>query len=544
MENECKYVSSKGILKSCSFYKYNVYTTGCNNDDYINEYIVNYDTLYVANSNIGVFANNLLPKLKAKIILVSGDDDDWIPNSFPEASKQIIESPNIIHWFAQNCVIEHSKVSHLPIGLDYHTIHEKNTFWGQKKTPIEQENEIMELLKTSKPFYDRSSRIYSTFHFFLNRGDRQEAYDNIPKDLIDYEEKEIPRLQSHTKQINYTFVASPFGNGLDCHRTWEALVLGCIPIIKSSGLNRIFEDLPVLIVNEWKDITLELLNKTITEFRSKTFNYEKLTLQYWVNKINSYKKYNIVIAGLCKNIGKHLEGSRKNIMKIANQFNDYKIVMIENDSTDNTREFLKRWSEENNKVGVVCIDRLNEKIRARHRTEAISYCRNLCQEIISLYNKQEFPYTLMVDMDDCLQSERFSYEGVLSSIKLLEINRRVAFVGAVVDGPYYDIYALRNEECNYNCWKMVFANMNIMSYEQAVDKFVVSHKKDYSKEKNPISVNSAFGGAGIFRNKYWFESKYRGIENDGTEACEHVPMCLGLKERGYELILNPKFILY
>ena len=544
MENNCEYISSKGLLKSCSFYKYNVYTTGHSNDDYINDNIVNYDTLYVANSNIGIFANTLLSNLKAKIILVSGDDDNIIPNSFQDASKQIIESPNIIHWFAQNCIINNPKVSHLPIGLDYHTIHEKQTFWGDKKTPIEQENEIIEILKNAKPFHERTPRIYSTFHFVLNRGDRKEAFENIPKDLIDYEEKEIPRLESHTKQLNYAFVASPFGNGLDCHRTWEALILGCIPIIKSSGLNKLFDDLPVLMVNEWKDINSELLNKTIEEFKNKNFNYEKLTLKYWINKINSYKKYNIVIAGLCKNIEKYLGGSRKNIMKIANQFNDYKIVMVENDSTDNTREFLKKWSEEDSKVKAVFIDNLNQKIKARHRTEAIAYCRNLCQEIISLYNKRDFPYTLMVDMDDCLQSEKFSYKGVLSSIQLLESNRKLAFVGAVIDGPYYDIYALRNEECNYNCWKMVFANLNKMSYVDAVEKFVSSHKKDYSKEENPIPLKSAFGGAGIFRNKYWFESRYRGIENDGTEACEHVPMCLGLVEKGYELVLNPKFILY
>jgi hypothetical protein len=37
------------------------------------------------------------------------------------------------------------------------------------------------------------------------------------------------------EKINYAFVASPYGGGPDCHRTWEALILGCIPIVKSSG---------------------------------------------------------------------------------------------------------------------------------------------------------------------------------------------------------------------------------------------------------------------------------------------------------------------
>ena len=47
-----------------------------------------------------------------------------------------------------------------------------------------------------------------------------------------------------------------------------------------------FENLPVLIVNEWTHITKDLLYKTIQEFQLQQFNYEKLTLQYWSSQIN------------------------------------------------------------------------------------------------------------------------------------------------------------------------------------------------------------------------------------------------------------------
>jgi hypothetical protein len=83
----------------------------------------------------------------------------------------------------------------------------------------------------------------------------------------------------------YSFILSPFGNGMDCHRTWEALCLGCIPILMAPGFKKMFENLPVLIVNNWSDVNQELLNKTITEFQTRTFDYEKLSLKYWVDKI-------------------------------------------------------------------------------------------------------------------------------------------------------------------------------------------------------------------------------------------------------------------
>jgi hypothetical protein len=83
----------------------------------------------------------------------------------------------------------------------------------------------------------------------------------------------------------YTFVLSPFGVGMDCHRTWESLCLGSIPIVKARNFEKMLEDLPVLIVNEWGEITQELLDKTIQSFKTRTFNYDKLQLSYWINNI-------------------------------------------------------------------------------------------------------------------------------------------------------------------------------------------------------------------------------------------------------------------
>jgi hypothetical protein len=46
-------------------------------------------------------------------------------------------------------------------------------------------------------------------------------------------------------------VLSARGNGLDCHRTWELLLLGSIVITRTSPLDPLFEDLPVAIVKDW-----------------------------------------------------------------------------------------------------------------------------------------------------------------------------------------------------------------------------------------------------------------------------------------------------
>ena len=52
---------------------------------------------------------------------------------------------------------------------------------------------------------------------------------------------------------DHTFIISTHGNGLDCHRTWEILLLGGIVITKKSSLDPMFKDLPVVLVDDWDE---------------------------------------------------------------------------------------------------------------------------------------------------------------------------------------------------------------------------------------------------------------------------------------------------
>jgi len=116
------------------------------------------------------------------------------------------------------------------------------------------------------------------------------AIQHIPKELVYYEETMQPRIENWKTQSNFAFVLCPHGNGLDCHRTWEALCLGCIPIVKTSNLDELYTNLPVLIVNDWGDVSSKLLENILLDFSQKTFHYEKLELKYWVNRIQNYTK--------------------------------------------------------------------------------------------------------------------------------------------------------------------------------------------------------------------------------------------------------------
>jgi hypothetical protein len=289
-EHLCKYVSSRGILKSTVHHSLTPYSSIKRLINYDIQSITENDTIYICSSAIPHFIHVLLPQIKTPFKLVSGDCDETCP--FDLFNKQQFESlmnnAYLIHWYCQNNVIVHPKVTTIPIGLDYHTISNNNNHpWGPKMSPLEQEKQLIQLER--EPFYKRKIKCYSNFHFFMTTkygNNRKEAVRDISPELVFYEPNKKPRLETWKNQIEYAFVISPHGNGLDCHRTWEALVLGCIPIVTTSPLDVLYKDLPVLIVNKWTDITFDLLKNTINEFKNSTFNMDKLTLKYWMDIIN------------------------------------------------------------------------------------------------------------------------------------------------------------------------------------------------------------------------------------------------------------------
>jgi hypothetical protein len=63
-----------------------------------------------------------------------------------------------------------------------------------------------------------------------------------------------------TKIKKHKFMICPMGNAVDCHRNWEVLYLGRVPIMRRSEyLEYLFKDFPVLFVNNYSDVTEELL---------------------------------------------------------------------------------------------------------------------------------------------------------------------------------------------------------------------------------------------------------------------------------------------
>jgi hypothetical protein len=251
------------------------------------------------------FYRQVLPHVQQPFVLVLNQGDPSFPSESglsPEEIELLFASDKIIHIFARNCDRpRHPKISLIPIGLDYHTIAYKGEHggWGEAGTPAEQERQLKFILQGLSPTHLRKKRAFVDFQLAdtmrgEHRRDLQFGEDRtsifrrlLATGLVDYGPW-MRRSQLWTTKGQYAFSISPPGNGLDCHRTWEDLILGCIVIVRSSTIDALYEGLPVVIVKDWSEVTTENMELWLEQYKDAFTNpayREKLTAAYWIKMI-------------------------------------------------------------------------------------------------------------------------------------------------------------------------------------------------------------------------------------------------------------------
>jgi len=277
-ENQCEYVSSRGIMRSCDTYPRNPTSSTL----YVN-LLFNGSIIYVQGSAVRFFYYFVLPTMRSRFVLVTGDCDESVPTNVLSSGEfeSFIVDERLVHWFSQNLVLRHPKMTIVPIGLDYHSMtHGAVARWGAPMDPLGQESVLKTIASAAPPLRKRLVRCYANFHL-NSRLARISAIETLDREIVYYEPMHMQRADTWRAQSTMAFVISPWGNGYDCHRTWEALVLGCIPVVMSSPIDDVFAELPVLIVKSWRELNMSTLHATLRAFSRRSFDMERLKLSYW-----------------------------------------------------------------------------------------------------------------------------------------------------------------------------------------------------------------------------------------------------------------------
>jgi len=185
---------------------------------------------------------------------------------------------NIIKWFAQNLCINHPKITPIPIGLenDY-------CFPDLEKTKI--------LKYIQNEYYHKINLVYVNHNVGTNFKERQPIYDLLAKEkwaTVKYGRNPDNYADYLRDLKQHAFVVCPPGNGVDTHRLWEALYLGCIPIVKRyPGAEYFAARFPIILVDSWDNITQDKLTEWVHAIKIWHINclVNYLDFNYWASLI-------------------------------------------------------------------------------------------------------------------------------------------------------------------------------------------------------------------------------------------------------------------
>jgi len=240
--------------------------------------VKNGDTIFIRHDNgfLDYFFTYIHPAIKARYILIS---HNCLCLKGINQYAKYLDNEKIIAWFGKNLIINNPKAHPIPVGI-------ANNFWPHGNTeilskfsnkPNSKKNIFLYMNFCIGNINDKRGKIRSrVYNMFSNK---RYCHKSKPKNFENY-------LQDLSRS---KFVLSPEGMGIDCHRTWEAMLVGSIPIIKSSKLDHLFKNLPVLIISNWKEITKEFLDNKYEEIHNKKYNLKKLYADYWLKKISDLK---------------------------------------------------------------------------------------------------------------------------------------------------------------------------------------------------------------------------------------------------------------
>ncbi|MDX5592252.1 hypothetical protein [Pseudovibrio sp. SPO723] len=285
----CEFVSSRGLLKSCAVRNREVRSSSTALDLDLIRALEPGDTIYVCTDALPVFAATMLPKISMPFALVSGDSDLSVSleGLGRDTLRALLDNPYLTRWFAQNLAFSHPKINHLPIGMDYHTVAAKAKHpWGGFEAPLDQEQSLKDIRNGAAAFEEKKPFGYCNWHHSLGNGDRSEVLQLLDCSAIYLEHQRVPRKKSWLKNADFFFTISPFGEGMDCHRTWEALLLGSVPIIPASPLKPMFKRLPVVIVEDWRQLKPTFLAEEKRRILSQRYDFSPLYLDYWRARIS------------------------------------------------------------------------------------------------------------------------------------------------------------------------------------------------------------------------------------------------------------------
>ena len=244
------------FIDNIRLYKRNIPSTKPQDRDYVNALMARSDLLDLC-SNF----------TQMKFIIFTNLEDTPIDN-------QIRVPDNVLCISAVNAIAYGDKVIPAPYGV-------------QRR--MNQSDDRIEKLIDSMEYVPSNPRglLYVSHNESSNAkrlGIKSLFYD---KDWAEVNEQRVPYNVFLYNLSGSKFMICPVGNAIDCHRNWEVIYMRRVPVMtRDPYLEELYKDYPVLFVDDYSQVTKELLIENDDLFqRAQTMDLSGLTLPTFFDRI-------------------------------------------------------------------------------------------------------------------------------------------------------------------------------------------------------------------------------------------------------------------
>mmetsp|Transcript_18054 Transcript_18054/g.39021 ORF Transcript_18054/g.39021 Transcript_18054/m.39021 type:complete len:396 (-) Transcript_18054:93-1280(-) len=175
------------------------------------------DTIFVPFTAIKQFVDVVLDGVSTNVVIISGQTH-IVPTVSNAIIAKILDHTHIMHWFCMNLPIyggvnpHHPKISPFPYGLKEQERHGWNTFDSYKKVLF-------------KSLVNETVTKKTNAIFAGPLGNTQSGRSSIPQTNEELQPEDFFMRMAESK-----YILSPNGDRPECHRHYEAIGLGTVPI--------------------------------------------------------------------------------------------------------------------------------------------------------------------------------------------------------------------------------------------------------------------------------------------------------------------------
>jgi hypothetical protein len=267
----------------------------------------------------------------------------------------------------------------------------------------------------------------------------------------------------------------------------------------------------------------------------------------------------LAVAALARNCAEALGRTIPKIERLRSYFASSVVVVVENDSVDDTRSLLHSWEQSAGNI-VILDGKRPEKFGKNNednidsakqynpsggfqRIEFMAALRNIYMDYLARVERK-IDYLLVIDID----IDDFSEISIIDAIQhaphdwtALFANgvKYFNFLGKKIKTRYYDDYAI-----------VPYSEDTNPRVEMSFDELKINREKleKSLKTQGFVKCFSAFGGIGIYRYKYIKDLRYStgcNTQNRYFAAlCEHISVNISLRQYGSNYVARDLLIFH